>query len=334
MVSKGNPTITEDDVLGHISQEGILSKYFGVTEIPACICNPIRKDRHPSLYFYRCRNNRIYVKDFATGEWGSLFGFMSRMWNITITQVFSKLMNDEYCDTKPERREKQIPSHVELQCKTRDWKVYDIAYWESYGITRQWLEYADIHPISHKIMTKNGKRYIFGADKYAYAFIEHKEGKTTMKIYQPFNKRGFKWQNSHDGSVISLWTKIPKFGKVVCICSSVKDALCLWCNCGIPSVAMQGEGYQISNTALKVLKKRFKRVCVLFDIDKPGLELSEKFCERTGFERIIMPNVNNAKDISDLYHEISDKNKFVQIITNLFKNNDYEKNHCDCKQHE
>ena len=68
----------------------------------------------------------------------------------------------------------------------------------------KWLKYADVYPISHKIVIKDNKSYAFGADKYAYAYVEFKEGRTTLKIYQPFNKNGFKWSNRHDRSVISL----------------------------------------------------------------------------------------------------------------------------------
>ena len=33
----------------------------------------------------------------------------------------------------------------------------------------------------------------------------------------------------------------------------MKDALCLWANTGIPAIAIQGEGYGISDTAVNEL---------------------------------------------------------------------------------
>ena len=60
--------------------------------------------------------------------------------------------------------------------------------------------------------------------------LKRKEGKVTLKIYQPFNqKRKFKWSNKHDESVISLWTKLPTEGNIVCICASLKE-LYAWVN--------------------------------------------------------------------------------------------------------
>ena len=126
--------------------------------------------------------------------------------------------------------------------------------------------------------------------------MEFKEGRTTLKIYQPFNKNGYKWSNRHDKSVISLWTKVPKEGKKICICSSLKDALCLWANTGIPALATQGEGYGISNTAINELRRRFT----------------------TGFINIILPKFKGGKDISDLYKVLNNKEQFKQMILKLF----------------
>ena len=127
----------------------------------------------------------------------------------------------------------------------------------------------------------------------------------------------YKWSNSHDGSVISLWTKIPQEGEQICICSSLKDALCLWANTGIPSIAVQGEGYSISSTARDELMKRFKKVFILFDNDKPGLQDGQKLSDKTGFINKVLPQFEGGKDISDLYKSVG-KEEFLRIINKLF----------------
>ena len=159
------------------------------------------------------------------------------------------------------------------------------------------------------------KQYVLGADKYAYAFVEHKEGNTTIKIYQPYNKRGYKWSNKHDKTVVSLWTKIPERGNKVVICSSLKDALCLWANTGIPALAIQGEGYTMSKTAINELKRRYKQVYILFDNDEPGLKDGEKLSKDTGFINLVLPKFEGGKDISDLYK--SNPENFSKVIISL-----------------
>ena len=161
---------------------------------------------------------------------------------------------------------------------------------------------------------------MFGADKYAYAYVERKEGKVTLKIYQPYNKGGYKWSNRHDRSVISLWTKVPEYGDRICICSSMKDALCLWANTGIPALAIQGEGYGMSDTAISELKRRYSHIYILLDNDEAGLQDAVKLSESTGFTNVVLPRVNDNKDISDLYKSLQDPNRFRGIIMPLFKN--------------
>ena len=160
----------------------------------------------------------------------------------------------------------------------------------------------------------------FKADKYAYSYVERKEGKITLKIYQPFNKKGFKWTNKHDSSVISLWTKVPEKGDKICICSSVKDALCLSANTNIPAIAIQGEGYSISKTAINNLKERYKNIYILLDNDAPGIKDAEKLAKETGFINLVLPIFEGGKDISDLYKILNNKQKFKQILLNLFNN--------------
>ena len=72
---------------------------------------------------------------------------------------------------------------TDLQVKVREWRDYDIEYWESYGVSLEWLKYAEVYPISHIIWIKGDNRYVMSAYKYAYAYVEHKEGRNTIKVY-------------------------------------------------------------------------------------------------------------------------------------------------------
>lgn len=329
--SSGNVSVTLEDILNKVQEIDILYYYLGVTTIPCVIKSPVRKDNHPSLGFYTKDGKRIYWIDFATKERGGLFDLLSSLWGKSYIEVLEKIYNDiiktniQSSEIQPKvvysvSTTKDILDNVDLQCCTREWRDYDLKYWSSYGITLEWLKYADVYPISYKIIIKGDSKYIFGVDKYAYAYVERKENKVTLKIYQPFNTLGYKWSNKHDSSVISLWTKIPHTGNIVCICSSLKDALCLWSNTGIPSIALQGEGYSMSNTAIEELKRRYLNIYILFDNDNAGLLDAQKLAETTGFTNIVLPSFEGGKDISDLYKVLNNKHQFQTIILNLFKN--------------
>lgn len=327
MISQGRPSVSLEDIHRVATEAQLASHYLGVCRIPCLIKSPLRDDRKPSFGLFSPDGKIVTYKDFSTGEKGNIIGLLQKMWGTSFREVLLRIQKDfQNFNSSAEITKSSHPhvyvsrgnSDVTMECKTREWRDYDIEYWKSYGIELPWLKYANVYPVSHKIIIKNGRRYVFGTDKYAYAFVEFKEGKTTLKIYQPYNKSGFKWSSKHDRSVISLWTKVPEYGERVCICSSLKDALCLWSNTGIPSLAIQGEGYSISNTAVIELKKRFCKVYILFDNDKAGVEDAEKLSKTTGFTNIVLPKINGAKDISDLYLSLQDKNKFRDIILKLF----------------
>jgi hypothetical protein len=213
---------------------------------------------------------------------------------------------------------KEAGSITKIQVAVRPWRDYDYEYWKSYGIEKQWLRHADVYPISHKIVTKREspkdkpKTFIFPADTLAYVFIEKKEGNLSMKIYQPYNRKGYKWCSKMDSSVISLWTKVPEYGDRIVICSSLKDALCLSCQLHIPAIAPQGEGYTMSDTAVAELKRRYTKVFVCYDTDKPGLEDSLRLAEKTGFIRVV-PDLGKEKDISDYYKSLENKEDFKKL---------------------
>ena len=329
MISSGKSSFTLDDVLRVASEAQIVSYYLGIQKIPCIINSPLRQDRHPSFGLYSPNGTEINYIDFSTRDSGTIFTLLKNMWNLDYPEVFKRICQDfskfnskatviksSKCDVTSQGSS----SNIDMKCKVREWKDYDLEYWASYGITLPWLKYANVYPISHKIIVKDGREFVFGADKYAYAYVEFKEGKTTLKIYQPFNKRGFKWANKHDRSVISLWTKVPKTGDKIVVCSSLKDALCLWANTSIPAIAIQGEGYGISDTAINELKRRYKEVYILLDNDEAGLRDGEKLSASTGFINLVLPNINGAKDVSDLYKSLENKKRCKDIILNLFNN--------------
>ena len=322
--SSGNTSITLNDILSKVSEADILYHYFNVSNIPCVISSPLRVDKDPSFGIYTLDGNKIYWKDLSKNISGGLWDMLGEYWGVNYKEVLNKVWKDlpnittTYAKSSKMGKPQSISNYTEetdLQCKVREWKHYDIEYWESYGISLNWLKYADIYPISHKIVIKGNNKFIFVADKYAYAYVERKDNKVTLKIYQPFNKK-FKWSNKHDRSVISLWTKIPEYGDKLIICSSMKDALCVWANTGIPCIAIQGEGYTISDTAISELKRRYKEIYILLDNDEAGLEDARKLSESTRFTNLVLPDYG-AKDCSDLFKLLNNVNEFKQVILSL-----------------
>lgn len=332
MVNIGKPSISKEEIFSKITEIDLVNYYFKVDYLPILIHSPLRKDKNPSFAFFTKDNKTVGWIDFSTKEKGTLLTLLGKYWCKTYDEVLIQISKDlpyitnvTYNSKHSKRKKVKVSSDSQLLCQTREWKSYDIEYWESYGISLKWLKYANVYPVEYKIIIKDDVAHLFKADKYAYAYVEFKEGRCTMKIYQPFNTQGFKWSNKHDKSVISLWTKVPKEGDRICICSSLKDSLCLWANTGIPCINVQGEGYSMSKTAINELKRRFKQIYILFDNDEAGLKDGISLAESTGFTNLVLPQFSGGKDVSDLMKS-KGKEEFLKIILPLFNNkevNDY-----------
>lgn len=329
VIGKTSSSISKAEVFAKFSETQVLSKVFPqITHIPCRINSPLRVDKHPSFSIYMGSNNHIYYKDFGdSSEKGSLLDLLCKYWNCTFSQCLDKIcaiMIDAKCDDLTVRptiktlTRKDVSQNTKIQVVVRPWQDYDIEYWKSYGIELKWLKYCGVYPISYKIITKKdsetgkSRKYIFPADRLAYAYTERKDGKLQLKIYQPMNTKGFKWCSSMDGSVISLWTKVPETGDRIVICSSLKDSLVLSCQLGIPAIAPQGEGYNISESACKELRRRYKKVFICFDTDEAGKKDAEALAEKTGFINVV-PDLGKQKDLSDYYKSLKNKEDFKKL---------------------
>ena len=329
-VSKGRTNLSLEEILSKVSESQILARYLGVTQVPSVINSPLRQDEHPSFGLSSPDGKKIRYRDFATGDSGGIIDLLEKMWHMSFEQVLGVIQNETFQDVSPvkidittEHQHSTVYSgDTKLEIKVRDWTQEDIDYWQSYGIPQGLLKKANVYPISHYFVTKKGRKMTFTADRRAYAFVEFKENNLTIKVYQPFNKGRFKWINKHDRSVLGLWRMMPAKGKVVCICSSVKDALCLTANTNIPAICLQGEAYGISETAQRILKERFEKVFICLDNDEPGKKDAQKLQQDTGFINIELPPFEGGKDISDLYKSLNNPEEFKTTMLNIF---DYDK---------
>ncbi len=299
-----------------VSQVEILGHYFDIRSIPIVICSPLRVDRNPSFGIYPRENEKIGYIDFKTRETGDIYNLLGQLWgtnlNDTTSRIYSDLQN--ILDKKSTNTIKIMPTqggNVKrfsndsiLKCKVRDWKSWDITYWEQYGVSLEWLKFAKIYPISHILITQKNKNYALPADKLAYVYVEFKDGVESLKIYQPYSEE-YKWTNKHDASVWDLWQQLPETGEYLIITSSRKDALCIWENTGIPCCSLQAESYLPKESVVNELKTRFKHVFILYDNDYTkeenygeihGKHIAEEF----GITQLSIPTILEAKDPSDL----------------------------------
>ena len=307
MVARGSDSTSIEKVNDLYSDFDIAHKYLGITCVPEVINSPLRQDNNPSLgLFINNRTNSLWFKDFGSGEKGSLYDLLAKMWNVSKDKVYDRILEDMPAPALIRKHGVKVyrKSAGKVEVRVREWRDYDIAYWDSYGVSLPWLKFGEIYPISHIIITKNGHSYPIPAEKYAYVYVERKDGIVSFKIYQPYSKE-YKWMSKHDSSVWDLWTKIPEKGDKLIITSSRKDALAIWSNTGIPALSLQGEGYIPKEHVVQQLKDRYNKVYVLYDDDfqseeNHGRMYGKMIAERFNVTQIEIPEKWESKDPSDL----------------------------------
>ena len=339
IVGKTTTSISIPELFEKYSEVEILTAVFPeITSIPCKISSPFRVDSNPSFSIFLSDDNHIRFKDFGDSNCkGSLLDLLCKKWDCTFNQVFDKILDvmSKKKGSNVEYKMKQIKTLTrkesseltKVEVKVRPWRDYDYEYWSSYGIEKQWLKYAEIFPISHKIITKKDKktgeqkRYIFTVPKLSFCYVERKEGQLSLKLYSPLSKT-HKWCSKMDSSVISLWTKIPEYGDKVIIASSVKDALAISCNTHIPAIAPQGEGYNLSTTAVNELKRRYQKVFISYDGDEVGKEDAKKLAKMTGFNIIHCPILDtpseNREEVIKLIEEGLEKKDKAKDWSDIF----------------
>lgn len=336
IVGKTTPSISMTEIFSKFTEAEILTAVFPeITSLPWRMNSPLRVDNHPSFSIYLTDNHHVAWKDHANKDRGGLMDLLCKYWNCTFNQAVAKIADllIEKKDINIKSRQiktltrKEADEFTKIEVKVRPWQQYDYDYWASYGIEKQWLKFAEIYPISHKIITKKeketgkAKRYIFSVPKLSFCYVERKEGQLSLKLYSPLSKI-HKWCSKMDSSVISLWTRIPEYGDRVIIASSVKDALAISCNTHIPAIAPQGEGYNLSTTAINELKRRYKRIYISYDGDEVGKEDAKKLAKMTSFSIIHCPILDtpleDRKEVTKLIAEGLEKKDKAKDWSDIF----------------
>lgn len=325
MICHSKPSVSLGDIYSRVTDEDLLSYYFNIRHIPCILNSPLREDHNPSFVIYYNKSGKLVFFDFGTKEYGGMIDLISKYFHLSFKDTICKIYLELNHIVLPTTNKKTFHvkklflqhSTMKIEVKARELQQYDLDYWNQYGINKEWLNFGNIYPISDIFIEKENETFTIPAEKYAYAYVEFKDGKQTIKVYQPFSKN-FKWMSNHDASVWDLWQQLPQTGDKLIITSSRKDALCLWANLNIPACCLQGESHIPKDHVIQQLIDRFKQVYIFYDNDKDknqnvGQLNAQKLIEKYNLINIKIEDEYNCKDPSDLYKKYG-KEKFLQIL--------------------
>ena len=130
-----------------------------------------------------------------------------------------------------------------------------------------------------------------------------------IKIYRPLADKKEKWYGSTKRIHIFGYKQLPENSDLLIITKSLKDVMCLY-SMGYNAISPASEGTLIPSEIITALKKRFKKIIILYDNDEPGKLYTERMNKKYGLDYIFIPEESGEKDISDyISHYNTDKTK-------------------------
>jgi hypothetical protein len=295
---------TKADLNSIVSDEQILTFYFGEFELHKLYMSPFREENNPSfvISYYGgrlvCRdfgksNKPFDVIDFVK-EIKSLSGknlnFKEVLLEIYSDIVISKkipILKHEY-----DKRGETLKASIKYSEK---WEDYQLDYWVKGNISKNTLDkfntkWCDEVWFYDRLWSKGSKYNLMYL--YNHALTPYDESWT---VYRPFATSNKKFRKFNvDGRIMGL-DLIPQTGHLLVITKSYKDIMVLY-ELGIPAIAPHNENIPIPKDIIDDLKKRFELIYVNYDNDVTGIKSCIRFTKEHDLFYWNLPKSLNCKD--------------------------------------
>lgn len=283
----------------------IFRKYFGEFEIGKKYPSKFRRDSNPSTGFFVNDKGQIIYNDFTTGEKLSAIDFVIKLYGISYKQALEKINNDYQLGDIPKFVfEKKQKEKVELYVFPKDFDKGELAYFNSYNISREELINNDVFSIKQIYLKDKFIKYFDRKLHFAYRLIDGDE--VFFKIYSPNSNNSYKWISNIPLSKPFGLNTLPKKSKRLIVTKSLKDKIVLN-KVFTDVIALQNESpSSFPRELITKLLEDYEDILINFDADEPGKKAA-KFYETTyGFSSFCIPEQIYIK------HKLKDYSDFIQ----------------------
>nr|WP_294477621.1 bifunctional DNA primase/helicase [uncultured Bacteroides sp.] len=218
--------------------------------------------------------------------------------------------------TEPERKPRPY------QTVQQPFREKELAYWAEYGITEEVLSRYGVQSLKeYRSETKEGKAFGFTSTliepMYGYA------GKWGVKVYRPKSEIRFVYGGHTGENYCFGLEQLPPKGDTLFLTGGEKDVLTLAAH-GFHAICFNSETSVIPTKIIRKLVYRFKHIVLLYDVDRTGLECSEKHRQQLteyGVKRMVLPLTGNKtdKDVSDYFKAGRTRDEFVKLFLKLLE---------------
>lgn len=324
--------ITKEAVLAKISSYDILNHYLqpyhntGRLITGKNISNPFlaEKQKTPSFnIFCALPQHEWRYKDFATGDEGSCFDLVMKLFNVSFSEALEIISRDLCLNL--ETSNKTIPTLKQtapeqpksnFSVRKRPFSNAELAFWNKYNISIETLQRFNVFALEEfSNISKEGKPYTVRSspDKFIFAY----DNGTWLKLYKPLDEKQYKFQylGLKEQGYIFGWKQLPDKGEKLFITGGEKDVMSL-AEQGFNAISLNSETASLEKSIADELKLRFNHIIVLYDNDATGIKQSEILSVTHGFYKITLPAIpNNGKDISDYFATSGSLQEFDQLLS-------------------
>ena len=322
--------------------------------------NPLYEDSKASCNVYYDRRSGTYkMKDFGNGDFsGDCFFLVAKIKGLDCRNAADfvevlETIDRELClgigeDVPPETvRERRAAMRVvpveegngtaeptgteeratEPEHKPRPYRTVqqpftenELEYWAGYGITEAVLNRYGVQSLKeYRSETKDGKAFGFTSTPaepmFGYA------GKWGVKVYRPKSEVRFVYGGHTGDNYCFGLEELPPKGDTLFLTGGEKDVLTLAAH-GFHAICFNSETSVIPTKIIRKLVYRFKHIVLLYDVDKTGLESSEKHRQQLteyGVKRLVLPLTGEKtdKDVSDYFKAGRTREEFVKLFLKL-----------------
>lgn len=314
--------LPHEEILKVVSEYEIFMHFFPF-QIGKSYKSPFRKESSPSFGIFKKGDKWLY-KDLGNGEKGDCFDLVQKLYSLsyyeTCCLIASRMglklfkcpegvISSSYI--KQALNEPKMRPKAKIDVVEKEWTENELNYWLKYGITRETLDLFNVKSCC-KVFINNEIWRLSTKESPIFSFYNKRSG--NIKVYLPLSKyKTSKWRtNENNSQGFFGYDQLPKEGELVIIQKAAKEVMCLY-EMGYSSIATTAEGHSINSEFIKHLKKRFKRIVVMYDNDNSGIINAERISQKENIEAIFAPECKNISD----YYEKYGKEKTEKLLKEL-----------------
>jgi hypothetical protein len=294
-------TMSLRDLLDKLDDYSIYSYYLGPFKPRTLMNSPLRPDdKIPSFAIFPSKSGDLLFKDHGTGEAGNALKFIKLYKGIQTRDELERELLRIVKRFNPTSRAATVtrtytPSEdTEIGIVRQPFTEVDKKYWKQFHISIDTLRRFNVFSIKYFLCNRVVRgTYKETSPMYAYKVYDK------FKIYRPLASKYTKWRTNLTNRHVQGLAELPyEGGDLLVITKSLKDVMCLY-EMGISAIAASSETTFIPDDILRTLRRKWKRVVILYDRDATGMMKARDYSKQYKLNAIFVHKKFKSKDISD-----------------------------------